>query len=95
MEKQIRNEAEAQAVAGSGADRGTTMEGQIEEHVPTPVVSSSESANETLNGSKTTVKEPAAPVAKEESSANDPEASRTKLQTVIIMLSLCSSVFLA
>lgn len=34
-------------------------------------------------------------VVKESETQAEPEASRTKLQTVIIMLSLCSSVFLA
>ncbi|TVY84201.1 MFS-type transporter [Lachnellula suecica] len=97
MDKQTRNEVEAQAVAGAGADRGTTLEGQVEEKGPVAGGDSSESTNDTLNGSKTSVEEPAAPVAKEAEtpSALDPEASRTKLQTVIIMLSLCSATFLA
>ncbi|TVY89496.1 MFS-type transporter [Lachnellula willkommii] len=97
MDKEIHNEAEGQAVTGPGADRdrGTTMEGQTEEHITAPVLSSSESANETLNGSNAGVRETAAPTAKGETSGGDPEASRTTLQTAIIMISLCSSVFLA
>ncbi|TVY47129.1 MFS-type transporter [Lachnellula cervina] len=97
MDKEIHNEAEAQAVTGPGADRdrGATMEEKIEEHITAPVLSSSESANETLNGSNASVKEAAAPAAKGETAGGDPEASRTTLQTAIIMISLCSSVFLA
>lgn len=91
----MRNEAEAEAVAGVGADRGTTIEGQVEEHRPAQAGDSSDSTKDTLNGSKISVEDPAAPVAKEGTPAADPEASRTKLQTFIIMISLCSAVFLA
>ncbi|TVY44729.1 MFS-type transporter [Lachnellula subtilissima] len=98
MDKQIRNEAEPEAVAGPAhrdrdGDRGAIMEGQTEENIAAPEVSSSD---ETLNGSTASVNsvhETAAPAAKEE--ASGPEASRTSLQTAIIMISLCSSVFLA
>lgn len=86
--------------AGANADtqrETTTTENKAGEQVqPAVGSSSSESTNGTLNGSHTSVEEPGAPVAKEQQSRPaDPEASRTKLQTFIIMLSLCSSVFLA
>lgn len=93
MDKQTRNEAEAEAIAGVGADRGTTMEGQIEVHSLAQGNSSSESTKDTLIGSKTSVEDAAAPVTKEGPPAADPEASRTKLQVFIIMLSLSSYLF--
>lgn len=84
------HEAEAEKVA---ADRGATTENQAEDHVPT--TASSESAKETLHRSSDEETVIAAPAANEEALVIDPEASRTKLQTFIIMLSLCASVFLA
>ena len=97
METDLRNEAEAQAGPGPGADRGTAIEGQQEEKdlVQNPPNSASRnppSANE--NGSATSIEEQNG----ENTPKNvppEPEASRTKLQTVIIMLCLCASVFLA
>ncbi|KAH6663200.1 MFS multidrug transporter-like protein [Halenospora varia] len=91
-------EEEAQAVvAGSGAERGTTMEGQINEdqtrnHEETDVTPNDYS-KETLNGGDTTSMEEPTPTPK--AAPAEPEASRTQLQTFIIMLSLCSAVFLA
>jgi sugar phosphate permease len=103
MDKELRNEAEAQAEAGPGADRGTTLEGQPsekdnQERTPSP------SPSKTLqNGSLSTSieDEVAQPTTvapnngSEKQQPLDPEASRTKLQTAIIMGSLCMSVFLA
>jgi fucose permease len=95
MEKDLK-EAEAQAEAGPGADRGATIEGQQDErdiidesHTPSP---KEHPVNE--NGSATTFEEPAGEAVPKKAPA-EPEASRTTLETVIIMASLCASVFLA
>jgi len=95
MSKQTHNEAEAEAVAGIDADRGMPTEGQMEEHGPTQAGDSSESSKDTLNSSNISTEGPAAPSTKGGPPATDPEGSRTKLQTAIIMISLCCSVFLA
>lgn len=96
MDKETRREAEAQAEAGPGAGRGTTIEGQPEEHHnthETASLSSKTLPNESSTSSvdaNTNVSPPnnAAPPA-------EPEAERTKFQTTIIVASLCASVFLA
>jgi sugar phosphate permease len=95
MENGQRKEAEAQAEAGPGAERGMTVEGQREE---TDLVDDSASprtlpANE--NGSATSIEEPNGDVVPKNATPAEPEASRTKLQTAIIIASLCASVFLA
>lgn len=104
MEKDKRHEADAQAEAGVGvgADSGTTTEGQREEkdlidsnspsdsskHIPNV---SSNTSIEAKQGPEPTTSTAGPPNAK----PAEPEASRTRLQTVVIMASLCASVFLA
>jgi predicted MFS family arabinose efflux permease len=94
MDEKQRNEAEAQAEAGPGADRGTTFEAQPDEKQHNP-------SRPVPNGSLTTSIEdesspPEAPPANDGAhKPADPEASRTRLETAIIMASLCASVFLA
>lgn len=85
MDAGNRNENEAQVPAEPSENRVTAMEKQQEVQIPAAVGSSSESHTSAD-----------APMAKEQAHVGpDPEASRTGLQTFIIMLSLCSSVFLA
>jgi fucose permease len=99
MEKDLPTEAEAQAVAGPGADRGTTVEGQKEELDFIDDSHASSSPEITLangNGSATSPKEHNGHVLPPPNPTSaEPEASRTTLQTAIIMASLCASVFLA
>jgi len=88
----------AQATAGPGADRGTTMSEPVNtDAVPVqhggdtahnPNVTSSQSSSSTANAIPTEVSN------KEQASVN-PEETRTKLQTSVIMASLMASVFLA
>jgi hypothetical protein len=106
MDTQIRGEAGSDAYAeetAAGAatstrTRSTTVDGQQEEkhnspantanitlHVPAEGTDSTSSVND--NGATSAVEQGGKPA--------DPEASRTKIQTSIIMISLCSSVFLA
>ncbi|KAF4637158.1 hypothetical protein G7Y89_g908 [Cudoniella acicularis] len=92
------HEEEAQA-ATAGASLETAMEGQSnEEQIERDKEidsSPAEYEKDILNSSTTSAEGPPAVATTEKSAPQDPEASRTKLQTVIIMLSLCSAVFLA
>jgi fucose permease len=105
-EERSEAEAEAPAEVGARADR-TTLESQIDEkqqrddldidaskdkNVPTS--SSSASIEAAESSSKIENAAPTSPLPKDGTDSN-PEASRTKLETTIIMLSLCASVFLA
>ena len=97
MEEDLPHEAEAQAAAGQGADGGTTVKGQQEERDFIDESQSSGSpksihANE--NGSAQSI-EPNRGAPPQNAPPAEPEASRTMLQTAIIMASLCCSVFLA
>jgi hypothetical protein len=101
MEKDLTDKVEAQAVAGQGADRGTTIEGQQEErdfidesHSGSPS-GSPKSIPANASGSATTVEEPHGVEPTQNDPPAAPEAARTKLQTSVIMASLCASVFLA
>jgi EmrB/QacA subfamily drug resistance transporter len=100
MEKIERHEAEAQADASSGADRGTTVDGQVDEKNHTASIATDPTSNipPHTNGSASSVNRTSSetpPKASPQTAAADPEASRTRLQTLVIMLSLCASVFLA
>ncbi|KAL3422194.1 major facilitator superfamily transporter [Phlyctema vagabunda] len=97
------NEAQQkEAFAGTGADRGTTMEGQVQER---PQGNSTDRTNGTYNKETSSLDNSSSEMPPEASAedgkppvaaeTSDPEASRTTLQTAIIMLSLCASVFLA
>ena len=95
MEKDLRNEAEAEA--GPGVESGATIEGRREEKDLVDDSHNSASQNSPSakeNGSVTSIEEPSGENAPK-NVPPEPEASRTKLQTVIIMLCLCASVFLA
>jgi fucose permease len=105
MDEKVRSEAEAQAEAGPGADRGTIFEGQIDEKHQREDLNTSNGKDKTNNDSSSTsienedhsLQHEAAnppPTSPPPNNAN-PEASRTALETTIIMLSLCASVFLA
>jgi hypothetical protein len=98
MEKDLRKDVEVQGGAGPYANRGTTNGEQLEENgliddCQNSASLKSISANENIsvtsieNLSGNGVPKPALPA--------EPEALRTKLQTTIIMASLCASVFLA
>ena len=99
MEEELRTKVEGgPAEAGPGADRSATIEGQQEEKDLVDDSHSSSSpkvvpANE--NGSATSTEEPAADGVPKAAPPAEPEASRSKLQTAVIMASLCASVFLA
>jgi len=99
MEKELRHEAEAQAEVGVGTVRGTTIEEQVEEKGQHHNEASSPSniSKDPPNGSSSTsIKEgDSPPTAPPKDAAANPEASRTKFQTFVIMASLCASVFLA
>lgn len=98
MEKDLRNEAEAQAAAGPGADRGITIQGQQEERDfidDSHASGSPKSIPANENGSATSIEKPNGHAAPPNAPPAEPEASRTKLQTAVIMASLCASVFLA
>lgn len=90
---------EKHRVGGAGVDmdeKGAGAEGHPDiptEHGVNHVSTSADSSNGTTN---TSIEEDAAPTPpKPEIAPTDPEASRTKLQTTIIMISLCSAIFLA
>jgi fucose permease len=93
MDEKLRNEAEAQPEAGPGTDKGTTLEGQTNEKC------ASSPPKDIPDGSLSTSVEdesdPGLKTPRPANNASDPEASRTKLETTIIMGSLCMSVFLA
>ncbi|KAG0652184.1 efflux pump dotC [Hyphodiscus hymeniophilus] len=98
MEKDERNEAGAQAAAEQGATRRSTMEGQREEkdlvdETDASASRNSISANE--DGSAQSLEDPVGGAPVQDAPPASPEASRTNLQTSIIMASLCASVFLA
>ena len=107
MKNHGHNEAEAQAEAGirPGADRGTGFEGQRgEEEDLVDSNSPSYASKDIPNGSSSTSMEaehdvaeppPTTSIPLEQVKSAEREASRTRLETVIIMASLCSSVFLA
>ncbi|KAL2063804.1 hypothetical protein VTL71DRAFT_5609 [Oculimacula yallundae] len=97
MEKGTRNQAETQAEAGVGSK---TAQGQ--EHDQTSI--SSKNAQNTTSSSNistensTIVEADTIPVSDGTSPTQpptNPEDTRTKLETTIILLSLCASVFLA
>jgi fucose permease len=96
------NEAESQAERGLAAEDGTTFDNQVEEERHQHSKSESTPApseKDIPNDSSTSIEEeavPSPPVTDPNApSPTDPEASRTKLQTTIIMASLGASVFLA
>ncbi|PQE20393.1 major facilitator superfamily transporter protein [Rutstroemia sp. NJR-2017a BBW] len=107
----VAEERELAAAAGPGADLGTTVEGQpAEEHTTGPTSSRASTAVSTSTPKPNPKEDEAAlPSSEKPSITNnepnaattappqpqDPEASRSTLQTVIIMISLCASVFLA
>ncbi|KUJ24664.1 MFS general substrate transporter [Mollisia scopiformis] len=101
-EKQLEAERQA-AAAGPGADGGTTtIEGQTAEHHTQNLESSSLSSKNVPNGSlDTSIEESAIPPPTSTETKNgapastNPEDSRTKFQTTVIMISLCMSTFLA
>jgi hypothetical protein len=102
MDKELCHEAESQAERGLAADDGTTFEDQVEEkHQHTKRDSTpAPSEKDIPNDSSTSIEEEAPPSPPSATDPNapsptDPEASRTKLQTTIIMASLGASVFLA
>ena len=93
------------AIAGTGADKGTTLEGQVEEHHNHEHTTFLDSKT-IPNGSSSTSSTKETPTDTEEAATNganptppaestNPEDTRTSLQTVIIMASLGASVFLA
>jgi predicted MFS family arabinose efflux permease len=94
MDEKQQDEAEAQGVTGPGAYMGTTLEAQLGEKQHDP-------SKPLPDGSLTTsIEDEAAPPTEQPPNNGapkpaDPEASRTKLETTIIMASLCASVFLA
>jgi fucose permease len=103
MDEKVRSEAEAQAEAGPGADRGTTFEGQNDEKHQhedlntsngKPTNDSFSTSIENEDPSLENAVETPPPTSPTPNNTN-PEASRTALETTIIMLSLCASVFLA
>lgn len=83
---------------GPGADMGTTVEGQKDEQTNTPVPQSpimdskppADSSPSTSTINEETRTSPGSP-----GQSTNPEDLRTPLETTIIMLSLCASVFLA
>lgn len=93
MDKEIGGEAEPQAV---GDENGrTTVGGQHDEKFAHN--NSSDTSNPNPSD-ETSTDDHATPVANTngaKAKPDEPEASRTKFQTVVIMLCLCSSVFLA
>jgi hypothetical protein len=105
-EERSEAEAEAPAEVGARADK-TTLESQIDEkqqrddldidaskNKNVPTSSSSASIEAAESSSKIENAASTSPLPKDGTDSN-PEASRTKLETTIIMLSLCASVFLA
>ncbi|RDL33276.1 MFS general substrate transporter [Venustampulla echinocandica] len=89
-EKPRAPEAGVQMDGGGGAGSGVPTE-----YSANNVSTSADSSND-ISVSNTSAGEDAAPAPpKAEIVATEPEASRTKLQTAIIMTSLCSSIFLA
>jgi fucose permease len=100
MEKDLQNEAEAQPATAPGADTDTdtTREGQFAEkdladdaHAsdsPDSMTANEEGSMKPIEGSHGDGEPQKGPAA-------EPEASRTKLETAIVMISLCASVFLA
>lgn len=99
-DKEVGGEAEAQATVGAGMEKGATMGDQHDEkHEHNDYNDLSNTSNlkpADEHSSATSADDKAAPVANPNGAKPDePEASRTKLQTTIIMLCLCSSVFLA
>ncbi|KAH8680110.1 MFS multidrug transporter-like protein [Tricladium varicosporioides] len=94
-----REEKAQTTMAGSGTEREAAMDSQINEeqtrsHKETNITPNDYS-KETLNEGDTTSMEEPIPAPAPKTVPAEPEASRTKLQTFIIMLSLCSAVFLA
>jgi hypothetical protein len=89
----------AEANAGPGADKGTTIEAQPQEHLPSSQTSNTVAVND--NETTSNEGELSAEDGKENGAAQtaakeeDPEASRSTFQTVVIMACLCLSVFLA
>ncbi|KAH6702845.1 MFS multidrug transporter-like protein [Leptodontidium sp. MPI-SDFR-AT-0119] len=108
MGKEMRNEAETKTEAGRiGAGEKSTTHGHQgqdqEDHDQTSISSknlpnTTGSSNVSIEGSTTVDPESPSPTSSDatpsQPSAN-PEDTRTKLQTTIIVLSLCASVFLA
>lgn len=108
MGKEMRNEAETKTEAGriSVGEKSTTHghQGQDQEDHDQTSISSKNlpnttgSSNVSIEGSTTVDPESPSPTSSDatpsQPSAN-PEDTRTKLQTTIIVLSLCASVFLA
>jgi hypothetical protein len=109
-EEKLQNiqSGEATAEAGSGAEHGTTFYSQMhekdceKESYPQRETEASDVANNISSddhSSRTAVQPPDATPAASGHPAEDapktPEAKRTTLQTFIIMLCLCTSVFLA
>lgn len=78
---------------GLGADRGTTLSGQKEETNSTTEDKPIPTSSGTSMDDSATANE--APTQDENESSKNPEDERTTLQTVVIMASLCASVFLA
>lgn len=102
MEKDLQCDAESQVDIGHSSDSGATIRGQCEKKHSDSIMSSTKNnsaenipTNIKENGSSgenSTMEDAAPPTPPQE---NSPEASRTTLQTVTIMLSLCSALFLA
>jgi EmrB/QacA subfamily drug resistance transporter len=100
MDTDKRYEAEALTEAAPGANHGTTIEGQTEEHTlhDSSSLSTKNHPNESLD---TDIEEPTMAEADAEEAktgpptSTNPEDTRTKLETTVIMASLCMSVFLA
>jgi predicted MFS family arabinose efflux permease len=95
MEKHQRNDAEAQAEAGQAADKGTTTEGQQDESDLIDESNVSASPKSILADNNGALEEPNGFPPPQNAPSAAPEASRSTLQTAIIMASLCSAVFLA
>ena len=101
MEKDERHEAEAPAEAGVGANKGTTSENQQQENDLVDSISPSDTSKNLPDGSPSASIEagqdpdPATAIPLHNVKSAEREAARTRLQTVIIMASLCASVFLA
>ena len=104
---EVSRQGEAEAAVGAGADLGTRVEGQDNEKQHLNVHNNtSNPTNTTENNGSATSPSPSISSDEEKHQAAtmpaagatkpaEPEASRTKLQTIIIMICLCSSVFLA
>jgi fucose permease len=107
MERDLQYDAESEVDIGHSAGSGRTLRGQCEEKQSDSIMSSTK--NNSAENIPTNIKEnrssgesstmeeaaPAAAAPPTPPQENSPEASRTTLQTVTIMLSLCSALFLA